>query len=136
VTDTRASSPDGTDTVRNFELFKFADGTLTLAAVLPPPVITSNGGGDSAAGFGVNSVYRSGAPLYDFVRFRGPGFAAVAGCCTQPPSRVAGHHVAASRGRTAGISDRDVPRLARLSGADLDLDMVTQRRQKAHEPLE
>ena len=49
VTDTRANSPDGTDTLRNFELFKFADGTHTLADVLPSPVITSNGGGDTAA---------------------------------------------------------------------------------------
>jgi hypothetical protein len=49
VTDTRANSPDGTDALRNFELFKFADGTHTLADVLPPLVITSNGGGASAA---------------------------------------------------------------------------------------
>jgi hypothetical protein len=49
VTDTRANSPDGTDTLRKFELLKFADGTHTLADVLKPPVITSNGGGDNAA---------------------------------------------------------------------------------------
>ena len=35
VTDTRAGSPDGIDTISNFELFKFADGTLTLADLLP-----------------------------------------------------------------------------------------------------
>jgi Putative Ig domain/Bacterial cadherin-like domain/RTX calcium-binding nonapeptide repeat (4 copies) len=49
VTDIRANSPDGTDTLRNFELLKFVDGTHTLADALPPPVITSNGGGDTAA---------------------------------------------------------------------------------------
>ena len=48
VTDIRANAPDGTDTVSNFELFKFANGTFTLDEILPPPVITSNGGGDSA----------------------------------------------------------------------------------------
>ena len=49
MSDQRAGAPDGTDTLRNFELFQFSDGTLTLADVLPPAVITSNGGGDSAA---------------------------------------------------------------------------------------
>jgi Putative Ig domain/Bacterial cadherin-like domain/RTX calcium-binding nonapeptide repeat (4 copies) len=48
VADTRANSPDGTDTLRNFGLFKFADSTHTLADALPSLVITSNGGGDSA----------------------------------------------------------------------------------------
>jgi VCBS repeat-containing protein len=49
VTDTRLDSPDGADTLRNFEQFQFTDGTFTLAQVLPPPVISSNGGGDRAA---------------------------------------------------------------------------------------
>src|SRR5258708_32777553 len=49
ITDTRAGPPDGTDTLRNFELYQFVDGTRTLANILPPPVITSNGGGDTAA---------------------------------------------------------------------------------------
>ena len=48
VTDTRFNSPDGIDTLSNFELFQFADGIQTLAGILPAPVITSNGGGDSA----------------------------------------------------------------------------------------
>ena len=48
VTDVRPNSPDGIDTLRNVELFRFADGTRTLAEVLPAPVIASNGGGDSA----------------------------------------------------------------------------------------
>ena len=49
VTDKRANAPDGTDTLRNFELLKFADGTAAISDVLPPPVITSNGGADSAS---------------------------------------------------------------------------------------
>ncbi|RWA57797.1 MAG: calcium-binding protein, partial [Mesorhizobium sp.] len=47
---------DGTDVVRNIELFQFADGTLSLSDLLnptpptnQPPVITSNGGGDDAS---------------------------------------------------------------------------------------
>jgi hypothetical protein len=48
VTDKRAGSPDGTDTLTNFELFQFADGVRTLVEVLPSPVITSSGGGDTA----------------------------------------------------------------------------------------
>ena len=48
IIDSRANSPDGTDTVKNVELFKFSDGTLTLDAVTTSLVITSNGGGDSA----------------------------------------------------------------------------------------
>ena len=43
IADSRANSPDGTDTVRDIELFKFADGTVTLADILPPPVITLDG---------------------------------------------------------------------------------------------
>jgi hypothetical protein len=49
VTDTRANAPDGTDTLRNFELLKFADGTAAISDVLQAPVITSNGGGDGAS---------------------------------------------------------------------------------------
>jgi Animal haem peroxidase/RTX calcium-binding nonapeptide repeat (4 copies)/Cadherin domain len=44
---------DGTDTVRNFELYQFADGTYTQEEILGlvvnfPPTITSNGGGVTA----------------------------------------------------------------------------------------
>ena len=49
VTDTRANAPDGTDTLRNFELLKFADGTAAISDVLQTPVITSNGGGANAS---------------------------------------------------------------------------------------
>jgi Ca2+-binding RTX toxin-like protein len=35
VTDIRAGSPDGTDTLRNFENFKFVDGTITRAELTP-----------------------------------------------------------------------------------------------------
>jgi len=50
IADARMGAPDGTDTVRNVELFQFADGTLTWADLLnTAPVITSNGGGDAAA---------------------------------------------------------------------------------------
>src|SRR6266567_1712527 len=41
-----------------------------------------------------------------------------------------------SRGGTAGVSDRDIPGLVRPSGADLDLDVIAQRGEKAHEPFE
>ena len=41
---------DGTDTVRNFENYKFADGTINQAQLLNiAPVITSNGGAATAA---------------------------------------------------------------------------------------
>ena len=49
VTDIRANAPDGTDTLHNFELLKFADGTAAISDVLPPPAITSDGGGDSGS---------------------------------------------------------------------------------------
>lgn len=51
VSDLRGGSPDGTDTVTDFELFKFADGERTLSELLEitKPTITSNGGGDTAA---------------------------------------------------------------------------------------
>jgi hypothetical protein len=44
---------DGTDTVRNFEFYQFADGTYTQEEILGlvanfPPTITSNGGGVTA----------------------------------------------------------------------------------------
>jgi|GraSoiStandDraft_55_1057291.scaffolds.fasta_scaffold920617_2 hypothetical protein len=44
-------------------------------------------------------------------------------------SQVRGHYLAASRGGTAHIPD-----LVRLS--DIDLEVITQRSQKTHEPLE
>ena len=41
---------DGVDTVRNFELFRFLDGTISRVQLLNvAPVITSNGGGVTAA---------------------------------------------------------------------------------------
>jgi hypothetical protein len=43
-------------------------------------------------------------------------------------SQVRGHYLAASRGGTARIPD-----LVRLSG--IDLEVITQRSQKTHEPL-
>jgi Ca2+-binding RTX toxin-like protein len=49
ITDLRAGSPDGTDTVRNVEFFKFGDGTVPAGAINEPPVITSDGGGVSAS---------------------------------------------------------------------------------------
>ena len=48
ISDMRADAPDGSDTLRHFELFQFADGVITLAELLPAVAITSNGGGDSA----------------------------------------------------------------------------------------
>ncbi len=39
-------------------------------------------------------------------------------------------------GGTAGTSDRNGPGLVRPSGIDLDLDLITQRGEKAHEPFE
>lgn len=51
ITDLRGGSPDGTDTITDFELFQFADGERTLSELLEitKPTITSNGGGDTAA---------------------------------------------------------------------------------------
>ena len=46
ITDLRAGSPDGNDTVKTVEFFQFADITVPAAALNNPPVITSNGGGD------------------------------------------------------------------------------------------
>jgi VCBS repeat-containing protein len=40
VTDNRPGSPDGTDTLKNIELAKFSDGTVTLIAGNQPPVVT------------------------------------------------------------------------------------------------
>lgn len=48
ISDERAGSPDGTDTVRNVEFFQFANGTVAAGQLNNPPVITSNGGGASA----------------------------------------------------------------------------------------
>ncbi|WP_068075782.1 beta strand repeat-containing protein [Novosphingobium lentum] len=49
ITDTRAGSPDGTDTVRNVEFFQFSDKTVDSGHLNQPPTITSDGGGASAA---------------------------------------------------------------------------------------
>jgi Ca2+-binding RTX toxin-like protein len=50
IADTRTGSPDGTDTVRNIELFAFADSSVPLAELLnKQPVITSDGGGETVA---------------------------------------------------------------------------------------
>ncbi|MBU6396014.1 MAG: choice-of-anchor I family protein [Sphingomonadales bacterium] len=50
VVDTRATSPDGTDTLTNVETFSFSGGTVSVAAYFNnAPSITSNGGGDTAA---------------------------------------------------------------------------------------
>ena len=50
VTDLRSGAPNGADTIRNIENFRFSDGDVTLAALLnTTPAITSNGGGNSAA---------------------------------------------------------------------------------------
>jgi serralysin len=38
ITDQRAGSPDGTDTVTNVEYFQFADGTVASATLTSPPV--------------------------------------------------------------------------------------------------
>ena len=49
VTDLRAGSPDGSDTLRQVESFRFTDGTFSAATLNNPPFITSNGGADTAA---------------------------------------------------------------------------------------
>ena len=49
VTDNRAGSPDGTDTVTNVENFQFSDGTVT-AAELNAPVREQDRHGEHEAG--------------------------------------------------------------------------------------
>lgn len=44
LTDQRAGSPDGSDTIRNVEYYQFADGTFTASQLNSPPVITSYNG--------------------------------------------------------------------------------------------
>ncbi|NWK96856.1 calcium-binding protein [Sphingobium lactosutens] len=49
LTDQRAGTNDGVDTLRNVEFFRFADITLDATNLSTPPTIVSNGGGASAA---------------------------------------------------------------------------------------
>lgn len=49
VTDLRTGINDGSDTVRNVELVRFADVLLPIGQLNHPPVITSDGGGATAA---------------------------------------------------------------------------------------
>ncbi|MEQ1541787.1 MAG: cadherin domain-containing protein, partial [Novosphingobium sp.] len=58
LSDLRSGSPDGTDSLRHIELFRFADGLFSynvatsqwvLVSGNTPPAITSNGGGDTAS---------------------------------------------------------------------------------------
>ena len=41
VTDMRAGSPDGTDTLKNIELLQFSDKTVAIGTVTPPPAIAA-----------------------------------------------------------------------------------------------
>ncbi len=51
VTDLRAGSPDGTDTLKNIEFLKFSDTTLAIGSTPPPPVVQA----PSIAGFSPDS---------------------------------------------------------------------------------
>jgi VCBS repeat-containing protein len=49
VTDLRTGSPDGSDTLTNFEILQFADGSVSVQSIVnASPSISSNGGGDTA----------------------------------------------------------------------------------------
>lgn len=49
ITDLRAGTPDGSDTTRNVEFYKFADQVVSFGQLNQPPVITSDGGGATAS---------------------------------------------------------------------------------------
>ncbi|MEI9409326.1 VCBS domain-containing protein [Mesorhizobium salmacidum] len=49
IVDTRPGSPDGADTVRNVELFEFANGTFAASTILNDPPVASNDANSSDA---------------------------------------------------------------------------------------
>lgn len=50
ITDLRSGSPEGVDTLHDFEAFQFADKTYTLADLMNPPPPTGGGGGGGGGG--------------------------------------------------------------------------------------
>ena len=64
VTDAREGSPDGTDRVRNVEVFVFADATIPAASILetnPSPVIEGDVGDNSLTGRAIADEMRGGS---------------------------------------------------------------------------